>query len=122
MEKRKSRSTIFLTIVAALLIAPMLLVAFVYFSSSVSGMATLPSGVVARITGPFSASEIAGRTTVEARGRQFVFTPAAISVDGTNVAAVDAAVDASVLQVAIDARGYDAELSVNGKRVSLPPR
>jgi hypothetical protein len=118
MEKRKSRSTILLTIVAALLIAPMLLVAFVYFSSSVSGTATLPGGVVASITGPFSASEIAGRTTVEARGRQFVFTPAAISVDGTNLAAVDA----SVLQVAIDARGYDAELSVNGKRVSLPPR
>jgi hypothetical protein len=71
-----------------------------------------------RITGPFSASEIAGRTTVEAKGRQFVFTPAAISVDGTNVAAVNA----SVLQVAIDARGDDAELSLNGKRVSLPPR
>jgi len=118
MEMRQSRSTIVLTIVAALLLAPLLLVAFVYFSSSVSGMATLPGGVVARITGPFSASEIAGRTTVEARGRQFVFTPAAISVDGKIVAAVDA----SVLQVAVDARGYDAELSVNGKHVSLPPR
>jgi hypothetical protein len=118
MEERKPRSTILVTVVAALLIAPMLLVAFVYFSSSASGMATLPSGVVARITGPFSASEIAGRTTVEAKGRQFVFTPAAISVDGTNVAAVNA----SVLQVAIDARGDDAELSLNGKRVSLPPR
>jgi hypothetical protein len=118
MEERKSRSTILLTIVAALFMAPMLVVAFVYFSSSVSGTTTLPSGVVARITGPFSASENAGRTTVEARGRQFVFTPAAISVDGTNVTAIDA----SILQVAIDARGYDAELSVNGKRVSLPPR
>ena len=118
MEERKSQSTILLAIVVALLIAPVLLVAFVCFSSSVSGMATLPSGVVARITGPFSASEIVGRTTVEARGRRFVFTPAAISVDGTNVAAVDA----SVVQVAIDARGFDAELSVNGKRVSLPPR
>ena len=118
MEKRESLCTISLTIVTALLIAPMLLVAFVYFSSSVSGTATLPSGVVARITGQFSASEIVGCTTVEARGRQFVFTPAAIRVDGTNVAAVDA----SVHQVAIDARGYDAELSVNGKRVSLPPR
>jgi hypothetical protein len=96
----------------------MFFVAFVYLSSSVSGVATLPSGIVARITGPFSASEYVGRTTDEAKGRQFVFTPAAITVDGTNVAAVDA----SVLQVAIDARGYDAELSVNGKRVSLPPR
>jgi hypothetical protein len=118
MERLKSRSTILLTIVAALLIAPVLLVAFVYFSSLVSGTATLPSGVVARITGQFSASEIAGRTTVEARGRRFVFTPAAISVDGIKVAGIDT----PVLQVAIDARGYDAELSVNGKRVSLPPR
>jgi hypothetical protein len=118
MEKRKSRSTILLAILVLLLIAPVLLVAYVCFASSVSGTATLPSGLVATITGPFSASENFGRTTVEASGRQFVFTPAAITVDGTYVAALDA----SVLRVAIDARGYNAELSVNGKRVPLPPR
>ena len=85
---------------------------------SVCGTATLPRGLVATIKGPFSASENVGRTTVHAGGRQFVFTPAAITVDGTNVAALDT----SVLQVAIDARGYNAELTLNGKRISLPRR
>lgn len=98
--------------------ATAMVAAYVYFASSVSGTATLPGGLVATINGPFAAAENPGRTSVEARGRTFVFTPSVIVVDGRAVAKIDA----SVNQVAIDARGHDAKLSLNGQQVSLPRR
>jgi hypothetical protein len=118
MEKQKLRHSILPVIVSIVILPSVLVIAYVYFASSVSGMASLPSGLTAAINGPFSASENAGRTSVEACGRKFVFTPAVVIVDGTAVARLDA----SVIQVAIDARGYDAQLSLNGQHVSLPPR
>jgi|SRR3954468_11319486 hypothetical protein len=108
-----------LSVLAAALI--LLLAAYVYVvasSVSVCGTATLPGGLVATITGQFDASENAGRTSVEAGGRKFVFTPSVIIVDGMPVANLDP----SVIQVAMDATGRDAELSLNGKPIPLPPR
>jgi hypothetical protein len=118
MEKQELRHSILPVIVSIVVLTPVLLVVYVYLASSVSGTASLPSGLTAAINGPFAASENAGRTSVEACGRKFVFTPSVITVDGTTVARLDA----SVIQVAIDARGHDAQLSLNGQQVSLPPR
>jgi hypothetical protein len=118
MEKHKSRRSILPVLAAIFFLAIAFLTTYVYFASSVSGTATLPGGLVATINGPFAAAENPGRTSVEASGRTFVFTPSAVVVDGTAVATIDA----SVTQVAIDVRGRDAELSLNGQPVSLPRR
>jgi hypothetical protein len=118
MEKQKPRFSILPIIAAVFFLTTAFFAAFVYFASSVSGTATLPGGLVATINGPFAAAENPSRTSVNARGRTFVFTPSAVVVDGTAVAQLNA----SVTEVAIDARGRDAELSLNGRQVSLPPR
>jgi hypothetical protein len=118
MTKQRLRPSILPVLAAIFFLAIALFAAFLYFGSSVAGTATLPGGLVATIQGPFGAAESPGRTSVNARGRTFVFTPSAIVVDGTAVAKLDA----SVVQVAIDARGRDAELCLNGQQVSLPPR
>jgi hypothetical protein len=99
----------------------LLLAAFVYVATSsisVSGTATLPGGLIAAINGPFDAYENSGSISIEAAGRKFIFTSSAISVDGSTVAKLDT----SVIQVAIDATGRDAELSLNGKAIPLPPK
>src|SRR5262249_13185746 len=97
----------------------LLLLACAYLATSVtvSGTATLPSGQVATINGSFDASENKGRTTVQAGGREFVFTPSVVTVDGT----AGADLDTSVGTVAIDSRGRDVELSLNGQQIPLPP-
>jgi hypothetical protein len=118
MEKQKLRHSILPVIVSIVILTSVLLVVYVYVASSVSGTASLPSGLTAAINGQFSASENAGRTSVEACGRKFVFMPSVVTVDGTAVARLDS----SVIQIAIDARGYDAQLSLNGQQISLPPR
>src|SRR5262245_52254122 len=99
MEDQKSRNSILSAVLVLLVIAFALLVAFVFFTSSVAGTATLPSGVVAKISGPFGVSENRNSTTVNVCGRQLVFTATAVSVDGIPVAQIDG----SVTQVAIDA-------------------
>ena len=118
MEDEKTWNSILPAVVGLLVIAVALLIAFVFFTSSVAGTATLPNGVVAKISGPFGASENRTSTTVDAGGRQFVFTAASVSVDGIPVAKIDG----SVTQVAIDAHGNDAELSIDGTSIPLPPR
>ncbi|HEX6961981.1 MAG TPA: hypothetical protein VF175_08955 [Lacipirellula sp.] len=116
MERRTTRSSLLRTVIGLLLLAPILLIILVYFSTSVSGTATLPNGIIATINGPFSASESGGRTVVDASGRQFVFTPTVITVDGKSVAKIDA----SLRQVAIEASFSDAQLIIDGKQIALP--
>jgi hypothetical protein len=118
MEKQRARRSILPVIAAIIFLTTAVLAAYVYLASSVSGTATLPNGLVATINGPFAASENPGRTSVEASGRTFVFTTWLVVVDGKAVARIDD----SETQVAIDARGLDAKLSLNGRHVSLPRR
>jgi hypothetical protein len=115
MDEQRSRNSILPTVFALLVLALAVLVAFVFFTSSVAGTAMLPNGVVGEINGPFGASESRTRTSVDACGRQFVFTATAVSVDGVPVAKIDA----SVTQVAIDANGKDAGLSIDGVYIRL---
>jgi hypothetical protein len=118
MEDQQSRKPVLPAVLTLLVIAVALLIAFVFFTSSVAGTATLPNGVIAKISGPFGASENRNTTTVDACGRQFVFTATTVSVDGIPVAKIDS----SVTQVAIDAEGIDAELSINGASIPLPAK
>lgn len=116
MEDRTSRNSLLPAILAILLIAAVAFVAYVWLTFSVVGTATLPNGVVVTISGPCGISERRDRTTINACGRQFVFTATGVSVDGAPVATIDGAVK----QVAIDTNGNDAELLFDGTSIPLP--
>lgn len=85
-------------------------------SASVSGTASLPGGTTARINGPFSASERAGMTEIEAGGHVFAFSTTTISIDGVSVGALDA----TVTDVEIDAGYWTASLRINGREIPQP--
>ncbi len=91
------------------------LFAFAHLTSTVSGMASLPNGMTAKINGPFSCSENAARTEIEAGGHIFAFSPTTISIDGVPVARLDA----TVTNVQIDAGFWSATLLIDGNEVSI---
>ena len=88
--------------------------ALVSLTATVSGTASLPNGLTATINGPFSCSETARTTEIEAGGHVFAFSPTTISIDGVPVGPLDA----TVTNVQIDARYWSASLRVNGSEVS----
>lgn len=90
------------------------LFAFVIATARVSGTASLPNGTIAKINGPFSCSENARATEIEAGGHIFAFSQTAISIDG----AVVGPLDATVTDVQIDAGYWSASLRINGNEFS----
>lgn len=96
------------------IVAALGLVGVVSTMSTVSGTASLPSGIAARIHGPFTCSEKRAQTEIRAGGRLFAFSPTTISIDGVPVHALDA----TVKDVQIDAGYWSATLRINGFEIS----
>ncbi len=86
-----------------------------FASVSVSGAATLPNGISAKVNGPFSCSNNSGTTVIDAGGHVFEFSPTSIVVDKTVVAPLDS----GVTSVEIDASYWTTSLRVNGNEVPL---
>ncbi len=89
------------------------LFAFASLTANASGTASLPNGITAKINGPFSCAENTAWTEIKAGGRIFVFSPAAISIDGVPVRPFDA----TVTDVQIDVGYWSATLRINGHEV-----
>ncbi len=90
------------------------LFAFASATITVSGTASLPNGATARINGPFSCSENALSTEIEAGGHIFTFSPTTISIDGVPVGPLNA----TVTDIQIEASYGSASLRINGNEVA----
>lgn len=118
MERETKPGSIFGAVVFGLILfciaMAFCLIAYVSLTANVSGTASLPNGITAKINGPFSCSESAAGTEIEAGGHIFAFSPKAISIDGVPVRPLDA----TVTDVRIDAGYWSATLCINGADVS----
>jgi hypothetical protein len=116
MDREENRTVWPLLLGGVLLMLLLAGAGWVFFSGSVGGTASLPHGATARISGAFSCSESSGRTTIEAGGRVFTFTPTDLAVDGVPVARLDP----TVTSVQIDSSLWGTSLSLGGRPVALP--
>ncbi|REK11966.1 MAG: hypothetical protein DWQ37_13170 [Planctomycetota bacterium] len=118
MDSATKRPAIFTAVAVGLALVGIVLAIGLLASAraSISGTASLPGGATARIKGPFTCSERAGITEIEAGGHVFTFSPTTISMDGAPVGSLDA----TVTDVQIDARFGSASLRVNGHEISTP--
>lgn len=91
------------------------IVVLVLCEGSASGTATLPNGTIAKINGPFSASENSTTTVIDAGGHVFEFSPTSISIDK----AIVAPLNAGVTSVEIDASYWTTSLRINGSEVPV---
>lgn len=108
--------TVFAIVLAILLFGVIgLLTVFLWLSTAVSGTATLPNGLTARINGPFSCVANGDITEIEAGGHVFAFTPTTILIDNITVGPLDS----TVTDVQIDVSFRSASLTVNGSEVTL---
>jgi hypothetical protein len=114
MERKTKLSMIFGGVVISFVLFCFATAFCLFAFASVSGTAALPNGATATINGPFSCSENALTTKIEAGGHVFVFSPTTISIDGVAVGPLDA----TVTDVQIDAGYRSASLRINGNEVS----
>lgn len=122
MSDHKKRKFPLVPILAVLAAIPVLLfvayIALVFTFGTVSGSATLPSGVVLDISGGwgFGASSGPKLTTVDIAGRQFEFTKTVASVDGIEFMKLDGTENEMILKV----DGGELMLFKNGQLIDLP--
>ena len=88
------------------------------FTISVSGTVTLPNGLIAEISGPFSSVGNDSLATIETGNRKFVFTKSAMTVDGWALATFDD----TVKKIALATSWNHTRLFINGNEVELPKK